>query len=158
MPIYMKYAEIKGDVTEATHKGWIELNSFQWGVGRGISTPVGNAANREASIPSVSEISVTKQSDSSSVKLLTEAYHGEGEKVEIDFCKTDKKTVEVYQKFTLTNCMISGYSTSSGGDRPNESLSLNFTKVETKLVGMKEGNVTGDSELIEYDLAAGKTT
>jgi len=157
MPIYMKYAAITGDVTEATHKGWIELNSFQWGVGRGISSPVGNVNNREASAPSVSEISVSKESDVSSVKLLTEAYHGEGVAVEIDFCKTDQKTIEVYQKFTLTNCMISGYSTSSGGDRPRESLSLNFTKVEFKLVGMKDENSTGDSELITYDLAQAKT-
>ena len=54
MAIYMQYPNIPGAVTEEGHKGWIEINSFQWGVGRGISTPVGRAENREASMPSVS--------------------------------------------------------------------------------------------------------
>ena len=33
-PIYMKYAGISGDVTAAGFQGDIELNAFQWGVGR----------------------------------------------------------------------------------------------------------------------------
>src|SRR5260370_23577022 len=113
MPIYMNYDSlaIKGDVTEEGHKGWIELNSFQWGVGRGISSPTGASADRESSAPSVSEITVTKESDLSTPKVLNEALQGEGKTVIIDFVKTDKGKLEVYQTFTLTNCMIIGYST-----------------------------------------------
>ncbi|HYH66977.1 MAG TPA: type VI secretion system tube protein Hcp [Urbifossiella sp.] len=39
MPIYMQYdsGKIKGDVTAKGHEDWIELASFGWGVGRGIS-------------------------------------------------------------------------------------------------------------------------
>ncbi len=44
MPIYMKFSSIAGDVTEAGHAGWIELNSFQWGVGRGVSSHTGSWA------------------------------------------------------------------------------------------------------------------
>jgi len=157
MAIYVKYGDIKGDVTEGTHVGWIEVSSFQWGAGRGISSPVGNTRNREASAHSISEITVSKKTDVSSPKLLGEALHGEGVKVEIDFCKTDNKTIEIYQKYTLENCMVSGYSISSGGDRPVESLSLNFTKIEYKNVGMKDANDSGDQEVITYDLALAKT-
>ena len=58
MAIYMKYkgGAVKGDVTEDGHKQWISLSSVQWGVGRSIGAAVGNAVNREASHPSVSEI------------------------------------------------------------------------------------------------------
>ena len=49
MPIYIKYGDIKGDVTAEGHKDWIEVNSFQWGVGRGISSPTGGGADRESS-------------------------------------------------------------------------------------------------------------
>jgi len=80
MPIYMNYNDIKGDVTEANHTGWIELHSFQWGVGRGISSPTGASADREASAPSVSEIVVTKAQDAATTKILNEAYQGEGVK------------------------------------------------------------------------------
>jgi type VI secretion system secreted protein Hcp len=156
MPIYMQYDGVPGDVTAEGHEKWIELNSCQWGVGRGISSPTGASADRESSAPSVSEITVTKATDASSVKMLNEAYQGEGKKVQIDFCKTDKGKLEVYLTITLTNTMISGYSLSSGGDRPTESLSLNFTKVEFKNTGMGAAGDTGSPEPITYDLATAK--
>ena len=158
MPIYMKYNKgaIKGDVTAEGHTDWIELGSFQWGVGRGISSPTGASADRESSAPSISEITVTKSQDISSAPLLNEALQGEGVTVVIDFCKTDKGALEVYTKYTLTNCMISGYSTSSGGDRATESLSLNFTKIEYKLIGMKAEGASGDPFPVTYDLAQAK--
>src|SRR5258706_6606126 len=40
-PIYMQYEGIKGDVTAKGHEGWVELSSFQWGIGRGITSPTG---------------------------------------------------------------------------------------------------------------------
>lgn len=158
MPIYMNYdgLAIKGDVTEEGHKEWIELGSVQWGVGRGISSPTGASADRESSAPSVSEITTTKSADVSSSKLVNEALQGEGKTVIIDFCKTDKGKLEVYLTLTLTNCMISGYSMSSGGDRPSESLSLNFTKIEYKLTGQGASGDTGSPASVTYDLAAAK--
>jgi type VI secretion system secreted protein Hcp len=158
MPIYLEYdgGAVKGDVTEEKHTNWVELSSFQWGVGRGISSPTGGSADRESSAPSVSEIVVTKASDIATIKLLNEALQGEGKDVKIDFCKTDKGNLEAYLQYTLTNTMISGYSLSSGGDRPTESLSLNFTKVECKNIGMQLVKDTGDPETITYDLALAK--
>jgi len=158
MPIYMNYNSlaIKGDVTESTHVGWIEVNSFQWGVGRGISSPTGGSADRESSAPSVSEIVVTKAEDVSSILLLTESFQGEGQTVIIDFCKTDKGQLESYLKFTLTNTMISGFSMSSGGDRPSESISLNFTKV---LVTGTQIDATGAGQSpssVTYDIGLAK--
>lgn len=156
MPIYLNYNKIPGDVTESTHTGWIELNSCQWGIGRGISSPTGGSADRESSAPSVSEIVVTKATDVSSTKLLNEAYQGEGQKCTIDFCKTDKGKLEVYLTLNLENTMISGHSISSGGDRPTESLSLNFTKVEFKNVNMGAAGETGSPDSVTYDIALGK--
>jgi type VI secretion system secreted protein Hcp len=158
MPIYMNYDSlaIKGDVTEESHKHWIELGSFQWGVGRGISAPTGAAADRESSAPSISEITVTKQQDAGSAKILNESLQGEGKTVIIDFTKTDKGKLTTYLTFTLTNTMISGYSISSGGDRPSESLSLNFTKVELKSTPSDAAGATGSPETVTYDLALAK--
>jgi type VI secretion system secreted protein Hcp len=158
MPIYMNYDSlaIKGDVTEEGHKTWIELSSLQWGVGRGISAPTGAAADRESSAPSVSEITVTKANDTSSPKVLNEALQGDGKTVIIDFCKTTQGKLEVFLTITLTNTMISGYSMSSGGDRPTESLSLNFTKIEYKNIPQKAEGKAASPETVIYDLAAAK--
>jgi type VI secretion system secreted protein Hcp len=156
MAIYMNYNNIPGDTTAEGHEKWIELKSLQWGVGRGISAPTGGAADREASAPSVSEIVVTKDTDVASPKLLNEAYQGEGQDCTIDFCKTDKGKLEVYLTITLNNTMISGHSFSSGGDRPTESLSLNFTKVEFKNTNMGAAGETGTPDATAYDLALAK--
>jgi type VI secretion system secreted protein Hcp len=156
MPIYVNYNNIPGDVTAAGHEKWIEVNSFQWGVGRGISSPTGGSSDREASAPSVSEIVVTKPTDIASVKLLDESLEGEGVDCTIDFCKTDKGQLNVYLSYTLNNTMISGYSMSSGGDRPQESLSFNFTKVACRDVSLGSKNEDGSPETVTYDVGQAK--
>lgn len=158
MPIYMNYdsLSVKGDVTADGYANWIELNSFQWGVGRGISSPTGANKDRESSAPSVSEITVTKAQDTATGKLLTEAYQGKGVTVIIDFVKTDQGKLSKYLEYKLSDTMISGYSTSSGGDRPSESLSLNFAKVVVSpMVVDKDGTATSADE-ITYDIGLGK--
>jgi type VI secretion system secreted protein Hcp len=140
MPIYMNYNSIPGSVTAKGFEKWIEVNSFQWGVGRGLSSPTGASADREASAPSISDITITKEADIASHKLLSESLWGEGVTVKLAFTTTVKDKTDEYIGYELTNTMISGYSVSSGGDRPHESLSLNFTKFQVKF---KENESTG---------------
>jgi type VI secretion system secreted protein Hcp len=156
MAIYVQYASLKGDVTESTHVGWIEVNSFQWGVGRGISSPTGGSSDREASAPSVSEIVVTKPLDVASNPLLNESLQGEGQDVTIDFTKTDKGQLSVFLSYVLNNTMISGYSLSSGGDRPQESLSFNFTKVAQTATTLTADNAEGSPSTVTYDIGQAK--
>jgi len=147
-PIYMKYGSIGGDVTDPGFQGDIQLNSFQWGVGRGISSPNG-ATGREASAPSISEIVVGKNFDSSTIPLIQEAFGGTPSTVEIDFANTSSTgTPNIYLKFDLFNTLVSGYSVSSGGDRPSESLSLNFTKIS-----VFSTSAQGQPQAFSYDLA-----
>jgi type VI secretion system secreted protein Hcp len=157
MPIYMKIEGVEGNVTAEGYKGWIEVNSCQFGIGRGVSSPHGSDVDREASTPSVSEIVVTKEADKASTKLFELALYGEGLKVNIDLCKTDKGKPEPYMQYELEDVLISGFSVSSGGDRPSESLSLNFTKIIFTYTPMKDKNETGDPVKVGYDLAQMKS-
>jgi type VI secretion system secreted protein Hcp len=136
MPIYLAWADnsIKGDVSDQKYPGWIELNSFQWGVGRGITSPTGSESDREGSTPSVSEIVVTKDQDSASPNLFRAACGTKpvntGKTVHVAFAKTGTGgTSDTFLQFDLENTLVSGWSISSSGDRPTESLTLNFTKV-----------------------------
>ena len=156
MPIYMKYDSIEGDVTAAGHEKWIEVQSFQWGVGRGIQSRTGRGVNREASAPSISEVVVTKVQDKATIKLLDASLQGEGKTVTIDFVKTDGQKLEKYMTYILTNTMVSGYSISSGGDRPTESISLNFTKFQFKDINMDATNKGAGGAVVTYDIAAAK--
>jgi hypothetical protein len=53
MPIYIKYGDIKGDVTAEGHKGtdgWVEVNSFS-SASAGHLVPDGGSVDRESSAP-----------------------------------------------------------------------------------------------------------
>jgi type VI secretion system secreted protein Hcp len=133
MPIYMNYGagstpEIKGDVDDPQHTGWIELSSLQWGVGRSISSPTGGSSEKSA--PKTSEIVVTKAQDCASMGLFRESLQGEGKKVKIDFVRTDGPTPFVYLTITLSGVLISGYSQGRNGKGPGEALSLTYTSIE----------------------------
>jgi type VI secretion system secreted protein Hcp len=157
MPIYLKFGSVQGSVTEDGHKNWIELNSFQFGVGRGISSPTGAQKDRDASAPSFSEITVSKAQDEASLPLLEASWGGsEAQDAEIHFVRTENKKVDVYLKYTLSNVLISGYSVSSGGDRPSESLSLNYTKIEFSQDTFDSKNKTKANKSTTYDLATAK--
>jgi type VI secretion system secreted protein Hcp len=153
----MKYDGIDGEATHQDHKKWIDVSSLQFGLGRGISTPSGSTANREASEPSVSEVTITKLMDSSSTKLLVESATGNaGKTVKIDLVSTGSPG-NTYVTYTLTNALISGYSVSTGGDRPSESISINFTKIEYKFTPYDVKNKAGTPVTVSYDLSTTKS-
>lgn len=159
MAIYMKFGDIEGDVTETGHPLWVELESLDFGVGRGISSSVGSSADRESTAPSVSEVVVSKQNDVSTGKLMQEALSGHGKLVKIDFTRTYKNQQEVYIALELTNTIISSYQhKATGGGRPTETVSLNFTKVQFTTKQMPADGTLGDPDHVTFDLADARTT
>jgi type VI secretion system secreted protein Hcp len=56
----------------------------------------------------------------------------------------------------LDGTLISGYSISSGGDRPSESLSLNFTKIDSEYLNIDAKFASKTTGHIVYDIAASK--
>lgn len=157
MAIYIKYEGIDGEATHETHKKWLDVGSMQWGVGRAIATPSGSTSNREASEPSVSEITITKLMDSSSPKFFIESCTGGvGKKVEIHLVTTGNPG-NTYASYILTNTLVSSYSMSSGGDRPQESISLSFTKIEYKFIPYDDKNKAGSPIAVSYDISTTKS-
>ncbi len=158
MAIYMNWDGIPGAVTTAGHEKWIELNSLQWGVGRAIGTAARGAMTREASEPNLSEIVITKVLDKASTKLFTEAVAGDLSKtVKIALTTTTAGKTDVYLAYELSECGVSGYSISTGGDKPTESLTINFTKIMCTYTE-RDPKVGGSPDTVGYDLKAMKTT
>jgi type VI secretion system secreted protein Hcp len=157
MAIYMHHEAIEGNVTAKGYEKWIELSSFQFGSGRGISTPTGRAANREASAPSVSEVVVTKTMDKASPLLFEEGLVGmTGKVVKIVITRTGKE-MEQLCTYKFEDTLISSYSVSSGGDAPSESLALNFVKFEYKYKGSDAAGAAAGAMTVAYDIGAAKT-
>jgi type VI secretion system secreted protein Hcp len=158
VPIYMKFGSIPGDVTTDGYKDWIELNSFQYGVGRAVSSG-GGGNTRESSAPNISEIVVTKHFDKASAKLYQDSVAGTFDtKVEIKMNTTTKNKTETFLSFELTDCGVSSYSLSSGGDNPMESLSLNFLKVMVTPTPLDKSGQIKKGDVVSYDLLAMKAS
>jgi len=155
----MQFGTVKGEVTQLAHKQWIEVQSFQWGVGRGIGSGVGGGSLRESTAPTVSEIVVTKVMDVSSGLILKEALGGKAVEVKIEMTQTDNNGKHVaYQKYVLHNTLISGYSMSSGGARPSESISLSFTKFDSEYLNIDDKFACKTTGHVVFDIAESKLT
>jgi type VI secretion system secreted protein Hcp len=157
MAIFGKFDGIEGDATHQAHKNWVDIDTLQFGVGRAISTPTGRAANRESSAPSVSEVTISRHTDKASPLFFKESVTGaSSKKVQIDLTTTGDPG-DTYLTYTLEDVLVSGYSQSAnGGDRPMETISLNFAKIEVKYTPYDKDHKPGSPVITSYDLATAK--
>ena len=149
--------KIKGDSAVDGYEDWITLDSVQFGVGRAISTS-GTGKDRDTSNPSFSEITITKSTDTTSGELFQQSCGGKAmgkaELVWIQTGGTDEGN-QPYLTIELTDPIISSYSISSGGERPNESVSLNFTKIKFRYDAFDGAKITKGRD-VTWDLMTNK--
>lgn len=129
--IFINYdgLSIKGDSQADGFQDWIQVDSYQLGAGRAIGDVL--SGNRDVSRVNLTEVTLTKQFDNSSVPLRQEIFNSQARKlVEIHFTKSVDTKLESYFIVRLNNVLLSSISASSGGDRPSESLSLNYARIE----------------------------
>jgi type VI secretion system secreted protein Hcp len=126
MPLFLKYGNVKGEVTEPAHSGWIDLKSAQI-AGRGITPSSGQGG----STPKVSEVVVTRAQDAASNALQRESLNGEGVFAAIDFLRDDGS---VYLRLEMTQTLISGYAMSKGGKTAEESVTLTSPNIEWRKI------------------------
>ncbi|MBA4150655.1 MAG: type VI secretion system tube protein Hcp [Verrucomicrobia bacterium] len=155
--IYLKLEGIDGESTSLAFPKMIQVDSVQWGSGRGISMPKAGG-DREVSAASVSEINLSKPMDKASLPIFREAVAGQtGKAATIYFTSTAGGGQETaYYEITLSDVLVSSFSQGSGGDRPSESLSLNFTKIALKYTPQGAEGKSGTAINASYDLTTGK--
>lgn len=156
--ILLQLTGINGDSTIDGHTNWISIDSAQWGVGRGIGT-AGAGKDRDTSTPSFSEMTFSKPTDIASTMLFAQAAYGKkiGDKAVVHWLQTGGDGGnQLYLTLELHEPLISSYSSSSGGDRPTESFSINFTKLIFKYSQFTSGGAKTDADPKGFDLKTGK--
>jgi type VI secretion system secreted protein Hcp len=103
-----------------------EIFSWSFGASQGSSTGTGGGTGKS----SVRDIAVTKKQDKASTKLFQLCATGTHIKSALLAVRKAGSGPVAYLKYTFHSVTISSYSVSSGGDRPSETISLNFTKIE----------------------------
>ena len=150
-----KFGDIKGETSIDSYVDQVELGSFQWGVGVGVSSPSSSSNNeRSTGQPSFSEAVVTKSFDLASCQFMQKCAQGDEMKVELTFLKSAGGQNKPYMLVTMENVLISGFSLSSGGDMPSESISLNYTKFQVTYISQSTNSDLAGKDKFGWDLAA----
>lgn len=151
--IYMQYGTIKGDSAVKQFSGWTPLASFQFGIDR--PTTIGSGTSGiGAGAPKFSEITITKPMDISSAPLMGELLTGTPQTVKIDLARTASTGEQTFAAYDLTNALVTGYSVSSGGDVPTETITIAFEKIAFTFTPQNLDGTSGTpSNPVTWDLA-----
>jgi len=137
--ILLNYGDltIKGDSNLGDHEEWVQFDSVQWGVSRPIASTTGGG-DRETSQPMFTDITLSKSMDKASIDLFIESCGGKTPfPAIIRWINTSGDANEVYHELELGNTLITSYTSSSGGDRPTDTITLNFTTINVKYTRFK---------------------
>lgn len=158
MAVYIEYDGIQGNVTAEGFSDHLKVLSLHFGVGRGISMEPGSMANREATRPSLSEITFTKLADNSSTSLFKESVTGAaGKLVKIKFVQTGADSVTQYMDYEIEDCLVSGYSISADGESdPIETITLSYSKIMVNYHDFDKTNAGKSPQRVGYDLTTAK--
>lgn len=160
MAIYLKFGNVKGNVTAEGYAGQIAVKSIEFEVARQVSMETGNLSNRESSKPTLSRIEISKKADNSVAALLKEALTGSaGQEATITFVRTGSDKVQEFMTYKLTNCILSRYKINAEGDEePTELLELSYSAIEVSYKDHDASNKAGNPQRVGYDIKAAKAS
>ncbi|PCH59814.1 MAG: hypothetical protein COC05_05965 [Gammaproteobacteria bacterium] len=157
MSIFVKYDGIIGQVSDAGHKGWMNMHQLRWSLGRLITSAPSTRGDRESSNTEATDVMMTRLVDDATPALFAEACCGKGKDVEIHLTKTGKGDgAEVYMAYRLKNCLISKYAVSCSArhkNRPTELIKISFTHIEVRYTSFDDKGIPITSASKGFDMA-----
>ena len=154
--IFAKIGDIKGESQDDKHKDEIDVMSYSWGVTQAGTIVGGGGGEGKAQF---SDFSFTTTTSKASPALFLACASGTHIKdATIAVRKAGGKTPEDYLILKMTDVLISSYQTggSSGQDRPTESISMAFAKVEFSYRPQNDKGQLEPAITVGWDLKANK--
>ena len=125
----MKYEGIAGESSVQGKEGYMELLSCTWGASRSDAASSSGLSGKK--VAAVSDVSISRAVDSASAMLFNEALAGNFSRtVKIAFSQTGTSGPQDFMELELTNCGISSYQVSSGGNGAMEAMTLSFRQIQ----------------------------
>ncbi|MGE0716419.1 MAG: Hcp family type VI secretion system effector [Alphaproteobacteria bacterium] len=151
--VFVKPDGIDGESTDEKHNNWIEATSISFGAAASVTITSTAGARTGAERVNIQELQFTKPLDAASPKLFEHVCTGKHiPTVQIEFVNP-VGAHEVFLKVKLTDAIVSGVSAAGGGDWPQESVSMAFSKIEFDYIQYgKDGSRKG-SKTAGWDLA-----
>jgi type VI secretion system secreted protein Hcp len=150
---------VQGEATDASHKGWIELASFQFSQSPARSGG-GSSPGAGAGRVNLSEISVTKHVDKASTPLrmaMGAGTHFKDAIIELTKPSADGRTA-TYYRVTMSDVAISSdrvNAASGASPTPTESVTFNFGKIAVEYSPQKADGSPAQYQTVHegYDIA-----
>jgi type VI secretion system secreted protein Hcp len=143
MAIFVKFDGVPGEAEDKDHKEWTDVESVSHSVSRSIE-PGAEGVRRKRGSTNIGDIVVSRHVDKSSSVLAQRVADGTIiPNVKIEYCNKVGAKEEPYLTYELKDVILTSYSlSSSSGEVPAESISLNFHSLSWKYSG-KGGQVPG---------------
>lgn len=159
LDVYLQIDGIKGESADATHQGWIELTSAQWGVTQPRSATVSTAGGHTAERCEHRTLAITKLADLSSPILMQTCSMGKTiPKAKLEFMRADSDGKPIkYYEVELENVIIASMDQAAHeGTILYDAIGLRFSKVKWKYTQQKVGGGIGGNTAGGWDLATNR--
>jgi type VI secretion system secreted protein Hcp len=154
---FLKLDGIKGEATDAKHKGEIEVESWSWGETN--SGSMGMGAGGGSGKVMMQDVHIVKKYDSASPVLFISCATGKHIKEGTLTCRKAGGEQQEYLTIKLTDLLVSSYQSGgagAGGVIPVDQLSLNFSKIEMEYKPQKADGTLDAPVKQGYDVKANK--
>ncbi len=123
---------IEGESTDDAHKGWIEINHYQFGEKQTVSKTVSSAGGATAERVNFSDFHFSKFLDKATPKLALACANGTHiDNVVVELCRAGGDKIR-FMEYRFSNCIISMCNTMSKHrlTLPVDVVYINFGKIE----------------------------
>jgi type VI secretion system secreted protein Hcp len=157
MPVemFLKLTGIQGETADIKHKGEIDVLAWSWGLSKEPPPPAGGGGSGPVKIEN---ISIEKLVDLASPLLLS--FGAQGKHIADGTLTTRRagKNGSEFLVFKMTDVIVTSVhvAASKDADRPAESITLNFGKVEFDYRPTNPDSSLGPPASFKWDVAAAK--
>jgi len=157
MSAFLKIEGVKGEASDSGHKDSIDIESWEWGAKRKLTSNTSTKGDRESSNASISDLRITKLMDSASPQLFISSCCGGGKDMTLTLTKTGKGSgADTFMEYKLKNAIISEYTVGGSKDdigRPTEHLTISFIEVDVKYTPYDEDGNAQAGIAVGFDTA-----
>ncbi|MGH1487388.1 MAG: Hcp family type VI secretion system effector [Cellvibrionaceae bacterium] len=136
MSAFLHIEGVPGEASDTHHKDWLDINQWQWGTTRQITSSTSTQGDRESSNAVITDLVITRYMDKATPKIFIESCCGRGKTIKISQTKTGTGSgAQPFIEYTLKNALISNYQVKASnreGTRPLETIKISFVDIEAK--------------------------
>lgn len=150
---FLKIEGVPGEAIATGHKDEIDIESFSMGIARPAATGGGGTTTGRAQF---TDISFTHQLDKASPLLMLRCAQGTLIPTAVLTCRTVGARQDIFYVIRLTDVMVTSVSIggAAGSDRPTETFSLNYARIEWEYIPQLATGGMGDPVRATWNLQA----